>query len=296
VRWNTRLAPWDPGITRSREPPRHGTRLRSLLLKLLLPLLEFLEKLFGCLDVLLSILLLLLVIGCSLIISLISLISLIALIIGRVIGCVSRIICGVGRRILSLDDNCICSSHSCRGRHRSHHMGIRVDGRGARLLSRSLRSIERTTRFGQKNHSIQGARIGWRTEQKVVEMRSVQEQCQDVTGGRRAELPYNPLRSGTRIFYRCTGLYPNRLQNVSQGRILGGDGQLAALERNLRSCRRQLGQRRRRGRGGLRRSLARGRRLTGRKAILSSITLPHQQQAHETHAQQKIQPQRLTYM
>ncbi len=120
------------------ELPHSGgcSRLNSLLLKLLLPLLQFLQELLWGFDLLLSILLLLLL----LVVARGLIVRLIGLIIGRVIGGVGRVI---GRIVLSLLRVLTFNGNGIRTRscHRHCRRPI-IDSLvvGSRLLDRWLRS------------------------------------------------------------------------------------------------------------------------------------------------------------
>jgi len=263
------------------------SRLNSLL-HLLLPLLQFLQELLRRLDLLLSILLLLLVVGCRLVIRLVSLVG---LIIGRVISAsigrvIRRVVLILG--VLTFDSNDV-STRSC---HWRCHWPV-IDGLvvGGRLLSRLLRSAidSSATRLGHQNHPVQSIGISRRPQQHVIKVRSVEQRGENITSRSRTELSHDTLRRITRQLDGRTCLSPNRFQDVAQGGILGGNCQLAALERNLRRSCRQLCQRWRRT-CRRRLSVLRDGLASGGVSFLAK-TRQSQSQTGETHDEDRLWPQ-----
>ena len=223
---------------RERVPRRYSRRNSWLnsLLKLLLPLLQFLQELLGRLDRLPVLLLLLLLVISSgrLVVPLISLVSLISLIIRRRIiriSGVGRIIRRIIRGILTLHDNSI-SSWS-RGGHGRHGAGIDVLVSRARLFGRRRTALGRIAGLSHQDHAIQSSRVGRRTQQKVIEVGSIEQRTQHVSRRSWTKRSDHPFRRITRNLDGRTRLRPNRFQNVAQGGILGRNGQLTTLEGNL---------------------------------------------------------------
>ena len=217
-RWEAAWRPW------------RDSRLDPLLLYLLLSLLQFLQELLGCFHGLLPIglLLRLLVVG-GLVVRLVIRVCLIGLIVRLgVVGGVGGIIGGIVLAVLTLDHHRIAPCRSGHGRASIHVLGI-----STRLLHDVLRLLiarGRTARLGYEDDSVQSGRVGRRSEEKVIEVRSVEQQCQHITSWSWAEMSHDPLRRIARKLDGRTCLHSHCFQNVAQGGILGRNRQLASLE------------------------------------------------------------------
>jgi len=84
-----------------------------------------------------------------------------------------------------------------------------------------------------QNYSSEGVGIGCRAEQDIVEVRSVEQFPQDVTGRPGAEMTDDALIGIAGNIHFGAGLSPDCLENVRQNTIVGCDGQLAVAKNNL---------------------------------------------------------------
>jgi len=169
--------------------------------------LQFLQELLRRFDVLLSILLLRLIVGCSLIVCLVGLIGLIVglRVIGGVGGIVRRFFLG----IFAFDNDGIGAWRGSHGRHRAGKHGLVA---GSSLLHRrSWSAVGCTARLCHQDHSIQCGRIGRRPQKKIIEVRTIEQRCQDIPRWSRAKMSNHAFRRGAGELYRCTRLRPNRL-------------------------------------------------------------------------------------
>ena len=87
-------------------------------------------------------------------------------------------------------------------RHRGHGCG--------------RRGLRDAARFGSQDEPVHTVRVGRRTQHHVVEVRSVQQGCQNIARRPWAQVRHHPLGGIGRNLHRSAGLGPHRPQNVAR--------------------------------------------------------------------------------